>query len=281
MTLSSTEVTEIIIKDGKAVGVKTRHLRGEKEENEYHAPIIISGAGAYITYLRLLPEAVPISFKESLKNFYSREKMATSVCLYLGLKESPAKLGFRGENYWIYSSYDHDEMFEKRNDWVEGKDEVVGAYLSFPSLKDPKATHHTADLIAFTDYKNFAKWKEQPWKKRDEEYKALKENIANKLLDFIEKRFPGFKDLVDFQELSTPVTNEHFTSHVDGAIYGLACVPERYDKTKCPWFETKTPIEGLYLTGADVASPGISGAMIGGLATVLAIHGSGDIIKWI
>lgn len=80
--------------------------------------------------------------------------------------------------------------------------------------------------------------------------------------------------------MSTPLTNEHFTSHPDGAIYGLACVPERYDKTKSPWFDVTTPIEGLFLTGVDAGgSPGIAGAMMGGLATTLKILGSRDILK--
>jgi phytoene dehydrogenase-like protein len=101
-------------------------------------------------------------------------------------------------------------------------------------------------------------------------------------LESIEKRFPGFKAIVEYVEVSTPLTNEHFTSHPDGAIYGLACVPERYNKEASPWFEIQTPISGLYLTGADAGgSPGIAGAMIGGLATSLRILGNRELLKQI
>ncbi|TGL47635.1 NAD(P)/FAD-dependent oxidoreductase [Leptospira wolffii] len=277
--LSSTEVKEILIRDGKAVGVKAKALRGEGHERDFFAPIVISCAGAYPTYMKLIPESYPIPFRKSLKEFYNKEKMTTSICLYIGLSESPERFGFKGENYWIFSSPDHDANFSGRNDWISADGEIPNLYLSFPSLKNPEAKSHTMDVITFTDYENFEKWKSEPWKKRGDEYKLLKERITSRILTTLEKRFPGLTKLVEYTELSTPITNEHFTSHPDGAIYGLACVPERYRKEECPWFNVRTPIEGLYLTGADAASPGVAGAMMGGLAAALAVTGSGDLLK--
>ncbi|RHX78462.1 phytoene desaturase family protein [Leptospira yasudae] len=277
--LSSVEVKEILIKEGKTVGVKAKALRGEGSERDFFAPIVVSCAGAYPTYTKLIPENYPISFRKSLKDFYNKEKMTTSVCLYLGLSESPTKFGFKGENYWIFSSSDHDQNFSERNDWIGSDGEIPNLYLSFPSLKNPEAKSHTMDVITFTDYDHFSAWKSEPWKRRGEEYKQLKEKITERILTTLEARFPGITKIVEYAELSTPITNEHFTSHPDGAIYGLACVPERYKKEECPWFNVRTPIEGLYLTGADAASPGVAGAMMGGLASALAITGSAELLK--
>ncbi|PJZ70797.1 phytoene dehydrogenase [Leptospira perolatii] len=277
--LSSTEVKEILIKDGKAIGVRTKGLRGEMLERDFFAPAIVSCAGAYLTYLKLIPDSYPIPFRQALKNFYERERMTTSICLYLGLKESPAKFGFKGENYWIFSSSDHDQNFSGRNNWIKESGDIPNLYISFPSLKNPEAKNHTADVISFTDYENFAEWKEHPWKKRGEDYKTLKDQITERMLSTLESRFPGFRNIVEYAELSTPITNEHFTSHPDGAIYGLACVPERYQKEKSPWFDVRTPIQGLFLTGADAGSPGIAGAMMAGLATATAIVGDNRLLK--
>ncbi|WCL48461.1 phytoene desaturase family protein [Leptospira sp. GIMC2001] len=280
--VTTTEVLEIIIEDSKAIGVKTRFLRGQKQERNFYAPVIVSCAGAYPTYTKLIPDSVEISFRDPLKDFYKKEKMATSICIYLGLSESPAKFGFKGENYWIFASNDHEENFQKRNDWLKDFSEIKNMYVSFPSLKDPDAKNHTADIISFTDYSLFEKWKDQPWKKRGEEYEEMKKKIAETVISSIDTRYPGFKDIIDYIEVSTPLTNEHFTSHPDGAIYGLACVPERYDKEKSPWFDCVTPIAGLYLTGADAGgSPGIAGAMMGGLAVTQKIHGSRALLKWL
>jgi all-trans-retinol 13,14-reductase len=278
-TLTSHEATEIIIENGRAVGVRATALREAKSATtddaagtprglvkEFYADKIISDAGAFNTYNKLLSKE-EVSFRGKLNDFYRDHPVVSNVTLYLGLKDDPRKLGFGGENHWIYTSYDHEANFAGGDDWVE-RGEAAGAYLSFPSLKNSEAKAHTAEIIAFTNYSYFERWKEQPWKKRDEEYKALKERLTNALIGYVGKHYPGFPELVEYAELSTPITTEHFASHPRGSIYGVACTPERFVADGAPWCNPVTPFEGLYLTGADVSSPGVAGAMMGAVATL-------------
>ncbi|PJZ70808.1 phytoene dehydrogenase [Leptospira perolatii] len=271
------EVQEIIMEGNKAVGVKVLNRRKSEEEGRpveetYFAPAIASNAGAYNTFLKLLPASAKIPFRKELQDFAEQNPLTTNVTLYLGLKDDPRKLGFFGENHWIYSSFDHDKNFEEGHKWTEGS-AIPGVYLSFPSLKDPQAHAPTAEIIAFCDYKFFEPWKNQPWKERDSEYKAKKQTLIDRLLNYVEERYPGFKKIVEYTELSTPITTEHFTLHQNGTIYGLPCVPDRFRESKAPWFSPTTPIENLYLTGADAASPGVSGAMMGGVSAFARISG--------
>ena len=148
------------------------------------------------------------------------------------------------------------------------KKDILGAYLSFPSLKNPEAKSHTAEIIGLTDFSSFEKWDGTSWKKRGDDYEALKEEITSKLLAFIERHYPGFCETIDYQELSTPLSVKHFTGHPQGSIYGVPSVRERYLSNEAPWCQAKSPVEGLYLTGADVSSPGIAGALMGAMATV-------------
>ena len=104
----------------------------------------------------------------------------------------------------------------------------------------------------------------------DAAYKNLKSEIASSLLKFVNEEFPGFSELVEYQELSTPLTTEYMTGHHRGTIYGLASVAERFDFEKSPWCQPRTPIENLFLTGTEAAAWGIGGALFGGL--VSAIH---------
>ena len=89
----------------------------------------------------------------------------------------------------------------------------------------------------------------------------------------MERRLPGFRDLVAFQELSTPLSVEHFTAHPGGRIYGVPPTPERF-RTRA--FRVHTPIDGLLLAGTDAASLGVTGAFMGGaLAAGAALGRSG------
>ncbi|MCB1304743.1 MAG: NAD(P)/FAD-dependent oxidoreductase [Leptospiraceae bacterium] len=269
--LLSHEVEEILVRDGKACGVRVKNLVPRKEDEpvtEYYAPVVISNAGAYTTYNRLLDPSIQVPFRKSLNDFYANHPVVTSVTLYLGLSKDPREMGFYGENHWIYSSYDHDANFAAGQSWVGDKKDILGAYLSFPSLKNPEAQTHTAEIIGLTDFSSFEKWDATSWKKRGDDYEGLKEEITTKLLGFIDSHYPGFSNMIEYQELSTPLSVKHFTGHPSGSIYGVPAVRERFLSSEAPFCQANTPVEGLYLTGADVSSPGIAGALMGAMATV-------------
>ena len=271
-------VQEFLNKHGVATGVRALATRENSDEPGseviFTADKIISNVGAFNTYCKLLPPEAAPGYADAIRAFSAQHPVTANVTLYLGLKADPRSLGFHGENHWIYSGYDHNEHWQNGSKYVHGGD-VTMAYLSFPSLKDPTAEGHTAEIISFAPYEPFARWAAQPWKKRDEEYQRLKQSITEKLLAFVEQRYPGFTALVDYSELSTPITTEYFTSHPQGRIYGLPCVPERFDRKKSPWFSTKTPVKNLYLTGADALSPGIAGAMMSAIITYGEVAGLG------
>ncbi len=263
--LLNREVTQVLIDNGQAIGVKVNKVNlkeGYEQEEYYYAPTIVSNAGTATTYLKLIHEDYPIPFRDSLRCFLTDHPPITSVGLYLGLSQDPEKLGFKGENHWIYSGLDHDEIYCCRSNWIlDAKPSL--AFLSFPSLKDPKAKGHTASILAWTDYKPFEKWREQNWLKRDSEYRELKQRLSKSLINLVEQQYPGFSDIIEYQELSTPVTNEFFTGHHRGGIYGFPFVWERFKPENLAWTHPKTPIPGLFLTGSDVYMSGIAGSMIG------------------
>jgi all-trans-retinol 13,14-reductase len=272
--LLNREVTEILIENDRAVGVNVRKITAPIESplETYYAPIIISNTGAAITYLKLIPADYPIAFRESLRQFVQKYAPTTNVTLYLGLADDPRLLGFRGENHWIYESIDHDATYEQRKQWIF-TDRVPQCYISFPSLKDPQATAHTAEIIAWVDYAAFTQWQTQPWLHRDADYQQLKERISQMLIQQVDRHYPGFAKLVAYHELSTPLTNEHFTGYFKGGIYGLPAVIERFAPQNSDWMKTKTPVSGLYLTGADLYMGGIVPAMMAGITTLSQIPG--------
>ncbi len=144
------------------------------------------------------------------------------------------------------------------------------AYLSFPSLKDPHAQRHTAEIIAPLSYRSLEAHREEPWRRRSADYESSKKRMTQALLDLVERHHPGFGDLVEYSELGTPLTFEQFTAAPTGTIYGYLGTPEKYTKE---WLGPRTPIRNLYLTGSDVALLGIMGALMGGVVTASCLLG--------
>jgi phytoene dehydrogenase-like protein len=266
------EVSRIVIEGGRAVGVEVRRNVGKGGDTvEFRAPAIVSDAGAANTFLKLLP-GVEVPFKAKLAEMTRHGNTMASV--YLGFKRDPRELGFQGENHWLFDGIDHDRIAAHADDIVEGRPHFC--YLSFPSLKNPRAVRHTGEILSALSYSSVARFRDQPWRRRAEEYDAMKSKIAEGLIDFVERRFPGFQEMVEFVEVSTPLSVEHFTAHAQGTIYGIPATPER---CRQPWLAPKTCVPGLYLTGADAASAGIMGALMGGVGAASHVLGAAGFLK--
>jgi len=269
--LTSHTVTSIIIENNAAKGVSVEVGRGsQKHTKTYYAPLIISSTGAFSTYTSLIPDSIHIPFRKKLVNMPTG---TSSVTLYLGLNRDPRELNFYGENHWICDSWDHEKHFMNTG-ILKGK--PTSCVLSFPSVKDPQETHHTATIIAYIDYAHFAQWRHQKWLKRERNYQQLKSKISQGLIDFVDSHYPGFSDMIAYAELGTPLSTEYLMNHTGGAMYGLASGIERF---KQKWLSIRTPIDGLFLTGVDIASLGVVGSMLGGVATACILNGPWGIVR--
>ena len=258
------EVEAILVESGRTAGVRLT------DGNEIRAPIVVSDAGALNTFGRLLPEDVRLRFE--VDQMIRRQRpSAAHLCLYVGLRRTSAELGLSKTNLWIYPDWDHDANVERF--FANPKSPLPVAYISFPSAKDPDfARRHpgraTIDVLTLAPYDWFRKWESKPWKKRGAEYEELKAMLAEKLLEPLYSHCPAVRGKVDYTELSTPLSTVNFTRHPEGSIYGLAATPALYEERR---LRPATPIAGLFLTGADVCSLGVGGALFGGVLTASAI----------
>ncbi len=91
-------------------------------------------------------------------------------------------------------------MCASRNEMLEGRAPM--AYLSFPSLKDPRSQSHTAEIVAPFSYRALESFRKEPWRRRGTDYESAKGLITQALLDLVEKQHPGFRDLVAYAELA-------------------------------------------------------------------------------
>lgn len=251
------EVTGILQKNGRATGVKMA------DGKELHAPWVISSAGLQTSYEQLLkrPDLYQKKFGE----------IAPSVahhCLYLGLEGSPEELGLPKSNYWIFpGGYDHAESYRR---FVSGDESRLPlAYISFPAAKDPDFARRnpgrsTIEVITLGDFDEVAPWKDKPWKKRGADYEAIKARIAASLEEVLYRYVPQVRGKVIYKELSTPLSTRHFTGYARGEVYGIEHSPARFRNRH---LRPDTPLKGFYLTGQDIVTCGVGGALMGAMLT--------------
>ncbi|HEY1649158.1 MAG TPA: NAD(P)/FAD-dependent oxidoreductase [Terracidiphilus sp.] len=264
---TSAEVSEILVENGKASGVRMADRR------ELHAPLVMSDAGAANTFERLLPRDV--TSVDGLRAQLRGVAASTAhLSLYTGLSKSAEELGLTGTNLWIYPSFDHDANVRRfsRDLAADRNAPFPFVYLSFPSAKDPDfARRHpgksTIEAIVMVPYEAFAPWDDTRWKRRGEEYEALKQRMAARLGEELVRQVPAAAGHIEHAELSTPLSTRHFMNYAQGEIYGLASTPARYALRS---LGARTPVAGLYLAGQDAASLGVAGALFGGVVAASA-----------
>jgi all-trans-retinol 13,14-reductase len=263
------EVREIVVERGRAVGVRMA------DDREIRAPVIISNAGAMNTFERLVPrDHAPRAVEQQVREVGAS---VSYVCLYLGLKHTDEELGLTGTNLWIYPDSDYDSSVARFLADPSAPFPLV--FASFPSAKDPSFRdrhpgHSTVDVIVPAKYEWFSRWEGTRWRKRGPEYNALKEQYTARVLDVLFARVPALRGKIDVAELSTPLSTQHFSAYARGELYGLDHSPARY---RLP-LRARTELPGLFLTGQDLVSCGVSAAMFSGFLTAAAIAGPAALI---
>ena len=260
-------VDEITVSGGKVSGVTMK--------DGHHIPCnrVVSAAGVDNTFRQLLPGPVAKQrgYEPGMKGV---EPSFSHLGVDIGLKETAEQLGLPKTNYWIYPDQDFDGAVERFLDDDSADFPVV--YISFPSAKDPDyANRHpgtsTIEIVAPAPFRWFSQWNDEVWGKRGEDYEAMKSKLGERLMEHLYEKLPQLRGKVDYYEVSTPVSTNWFGGYQHGELYGLSHTPERMQQR---WLRTKTRIPGLWLTGQDVLTCGVTGAMMAGMLT------TGSIVGW-
>lgn len=255
-------VQSLQIEDGKATGVQL------DDGALLRAPAIFSDIGARNTVGLLPAELRRTAWANEILSF------SPSVChvtLYLGLTGDIRAHGGSASNHWFHETWEVDKGV-----WNNPAEQISAPvlFVSFPSLKDPThAPHddqrHTAEIVATISWDQFSRWSGSTLQDRPAEYTEFKAVIARSLLAQFAHHFPQLAPMVAFHEVSTPLTMSGYTGAQNGASYGLEVSPRRFLSDA---LNVCTPVPHLFLTGQDVTSPGITGAMMGGVLSAASIE---------
>lgn len=112
--------------------------------------------------------------------------------------------------------------------------------------------------------------------KRGEAYERFKTEHAERLLDEVEKEFPGLRSRIAGYYTSTPLTYLNYTGTEDGSMYGIA---KDIHLGPAARVHHRTKIPNLLLTGQNINSHGILGVLVGTMVTCGELLTSEKIFK--
>ncbi|TSK14493.1 All-trans-retinol 13,14-reductase [Bagarius yarrelli] len=190
------------------------------------------------------------------------------LLVFSGFDATQEELGIKSNTMWFFKSNDMDAMID--NYFSMGKDEapdnIPMMYFTFPSAKDPtsKIRHpgkSSMTIIMMVKYEWFEKWKNTSARNRGADYLAYKMRFANNLFDWACSHYPKLRD----KEVSTPLSNTHYLGSYLGAMYSAEHNLERFQAETIARNRCDTPVKNLFISGQDVFSCGIAGALHGGL----------------
>jgi all-trans-retinol 13,14-reductase len=271
-------VEEILLRHGRV-----RSVRGVRmaDGSEIACDRVISDAGVMNTFAHLLP--APARAQHGYDALLKTVKPSIGhLGVYIGLQGTAAELGLPKTNFWIYPGNDYDGALDRFLADPHGAFPAV--YISFPSAKDPDFERRhpgrsTIEIVAPAPYEIFEPWANTTWGKRGDDYEALKHSLGERLLEHLYDKLPQLRGRIDYWEVSTPLSMQWFCGYGRGELYGLDHDPGRMSQG---WLRPRTRVPGLWLTGQDVMSCGVTGAMMGGMASAVAIAGArkmGPVLK--
>jgi prolycopene isomerase len=259
----STEVEKIIFRKKRAVGVRT------KEGEEFFARRIVSNADTKNTFLDLIDrDIVPDKLYRRVKGY----KQSTSgVLVHLVVDMSiPQRLSCGCIMYFPDFDTERHQFRLWRKGAMETDPDIMGLGLSVATLKDKDMVpdgKHVLDLIYMPPAYEYFK------KDQRQKYLALKEDFSEKMIKAAEHIIPGLGSHIVLKDVSTPLTFERYTGARGGAWYDIDCSPRQALMGR---IRNKTPIKGLYLTGAKTfPGSGMFAAIQAGLFTADSILGGG------
>jgi phytoene dehydrogenase-like protein len=265
-------VNEILLDGRRAIGVRM------DDGSEIMARAVISNAGARNTFERLLPPDAPYKayYRKKLE---AVEPSLAHLNLFVGIDADADTLGLTDGEHIVDGALDLNEAFAAFGADMKNAP-IPNVFFAFPSMKDPSFRKHypgktTATMIAYIDnHDGFQKWANTDWGQRGVDYEALKEHLAQKLLAVLIGKFPQLEGHIDFYELSTPLSTQHFFRAPKGEALGAGFNTSRFGGAN--WLSRKTRIKGLYMAGQDTLAMGFTPALMSGVLAAGAVLGWHD-----
>ena len=241
--LTRRKVTKILVEGKKASGVLTAN--GEK----FTADVVISDVNPK-QMIGMVDDGV---FTQAYKSRIKGIADTTAVfSLFLRFKEGA--MPYLNSNFYGFST---DSPWQMNGDigekWPQG-------YLYMHHCHEPNPKYARGGVVlAYMSMDAVRNWSDTSIGHRGDDYERFKAHMAERLLDSVEKDFPGLRDAVEAYYAASPLTYRDYTSTPEGSIYGL----EKNVNNIADRVSYKTKVSNLLLVGQNINSHGMLGVLVG------------------
>lgn len=192
-------VSKILVENNRAVGIRL------EDGTEHRADYVISAADGHTTIFKMLDGKF---INNKIRKLYARYPIFPSlIYISLGLKQT-FDLGL-GNSTGI--------NFPVKEPFVIAGEKMTRMGIRLHNF-DPSAAPPGKTLAKILLPSNLAYW--EPFRHDKQQYQAEKDRITNLVVSIIDKRFPGFADLIEMRDVTTPLTYVRYTGNWKGSHQG-------------------------------------------------------------
>ncbi len=258
--IRNAEVVKINCNSEKATSVELKN--GEVIE----AKSFISSAHPSHTMSLLETSMIRKAYRDRVT---SLENTISNFTVYINFKENSVK--YMNRNFYYY---DNDDVWQS---WDCGAENWPKSYLYMHQVPQGGGEFAVGGLIiAYMKYEDVEQWSDTKVEKRGEEYKEFKRQKAEKLLEMLERDFPGIRANIKSYSTSTPLTYRDYTYTKEGSLYGVLRDKNFPLQTLV---SQRTKVPNLFLTGQNINAHGVLGVTISAIITCAEYLGVNNIIR--
>ncbi|MBQ2157603.1 MAG: NAD(P)/FAD-dependent oxidoreductase [Oscillospiraceae bacterium] len=255
------EVTKILVKNGKAVGVRT--ARGDEISCDY----VVSAAYPNKVYTRMIEPASEVP-EGALKMVNGRALSVCPVSIIMVLEGRPEELGITNYSTFSGDTMDTNEIWENYKNLSEPYNYITTICLNYANPNCVPDGYTQLSITALPLNDPFADVTE-------ESYFDFKRRLANEMIEKYLRHtgVPDFRDKIVEIEVETPMTVAHYVGAWKGSIYGYSHSLSDHAVARLQMKEEDKFIEGLEFAGAHgMSGDGMGPQITNGRAAAKAIR---------
>lgn len=252
-----------------AIGVAGNRVSGvELKGGEFiEARNVISDIHPEATFRMV--DRTPLIKKAFLTRLQSLENSFGTFSVYLIMKNGA--MPYLNRNFYIYGSGDAWSLT------YDTKQDTPRAVLFNMQASEHGQQHAgVVSLLCPVTSDMFGRWADTLSGKRGEEHSAFKKHLAERIIDFAERRFPGLRAGIAHIYTTSPLSYRDYTATPDGSTYGIVKDCRSPLTTLIP---VATRFENLLLTGQNLNVHGALGVTVTAALTCAHLLGTEYLAK--